>query len=251
MSTYDAFARFYDLEHHKFDQDLDLYLHFASRCDGPVLELGCGSGRVSLALASAGFDVTGIDHSAAMLALARARAADVGLGDLIQLEQIDVRSIVWDERFALAIYPLNGFLHLPTEEDQHLALRNVHRALLPGGFLLVDLPNPHVVFTPDADGQLYLRKHFQSPEGNTISSCAVTQTDLANQVQELTLVYDEVDQDGLVHRTTVETRLRFVYRYEMTGLLREAGFKIDAVYGTYDLDPYQASSDVMFFVAFK
>ena len=251
MNSYDLFARLYHLEHSDVQEDVAFYQNFALRCDGPILELGCGTGRVSLALAQAGFDVTGVDSSSAMLAMARAHAADAGLSAQLRLEQCDVRALLFERRFALAIYPLNGFLHLLTSEDQLSALRNVCRALLPGGLLILDLANPHAVLVSDVDGHLIHRGHFRSPEGRAISSFSCTQTDLATQVQHLTLFYDEVDDDGTVHRTTVETDLRFVYRYEMAGLLRQAGFVVDAVYGTYDLDPYETDSGLMLVVAYK
>jgi SAM-dependent methyltransferase len=249
VTQYDLFARLYDLEHRDLKEDVELYHNFAARCDGKVLELGCGTGRVTLALAQAGFEVTGVDNSAAMLDLAQARAADAGLQAQVRLEQMDVRNLDQENRFALAIYALNGFLHLTTVADQLSALSNIHRALLPGGFLLVDLPNPHTVFTPAADGQLIVRRHFQSEQGHPITSLIGTQTDLANQIQRLTLFYDEVGQDGAVRRTAVEMDLRFAYRYEMAALLRQVGFDVDAVYGSYDLEPYEGDSPIMLFVA--
>jgi len=251
MSNYDLFAHLYDLEHADLQEDIALYRNFAARCDGPILELGCGTGRVTVALAEAGFQVTGVDNSAAMLALARTRVADAALSEQVGLEQADVQSLAMGSQFALAIYPLNGFLHLLTEEDQLAALQSAHRALLPGGFLILDLPNPHAVFTPATDGQLLLRRRFQAPDGNRISSFACSQTDLANQVQHLVLFYDQVDDRGVLYRTTVETDLRFVYRHEMAALLRQAGFTVDAVYGSYDLDPYEADSPIMLFVAYR
>ena len=251
MNDYDQFARLYDLEHKGFADDVALYRNFAYRCDGPVLELGCGSGRVCLALARAGLDVAGVDNSAAMLALARAHLEDAGLSERVRLELTDVRTLAYEGQFVLAIYPLNGFLHLLTIEDQLAALRSAHRALLPGGFLIIDLPNPHAVFAPLTDGQLLLRRRFTSPQGCSIACFASTRTDLVEQRQYLTLFYDEVDTDGVIHRTTVETELRFVYRYEMAALLGQAGLAIDAVYGNYDLDPYQVDSDQMIYVAYR
>jgi SAM-dependent methyltransferase len=249
MSEYDRFARLYDLEHRDLSADLELYRNFALRCDGPVLELGCGSGRVSIPLAQSGLNVTGIDRSTAMLELARARAAEAGLTERLCLEQVDLRTPAFRAQFALAICPLNGFLHLLTVEDQLAALRSAHRALLPGGFLIVDLPNPHTVFVPGADGRLFLRRRFFSPEGYSIASFTVAQTDLSAQRQYLTLIYDQEDADGQVCRTTVESELRFVYRYEMALLLERCGFEVDGVYGSYDLDPYEMNSDLMLFVA--
>lgn len=251
MSSYDLFAPLYDLEHADLADDIGMYLNFAARCDGPVLELGCGSGRVSVALAKAGFDVTGIDESAAMLALAREHAADAGVAARVRLQQCDVRRFTVAARFALAIYPLNGFLHLTSGDDQRAALGNIREALLPGGLLIVDLPNPHTTLVPGLDGQMILRRRFRSPEGHTWLSMTSTQTDLADQVQHLLLAYERVDDEGIVHRVTAQMDLRFVYRYEMEYLLNQAGFRLDDVYGTHDLDPYEGDSPNMVFVAFR
>ena len=251
MSSYDLFAPLYDLEHSDFTDDIEMYLNFAVRCDGPVLELGCGSGRVSVALAKAGFDVTGIDESAAMLALAREHAADAGVAGRVRFEQCDVRRFAIAEQFALAIYPLNGFLHLTTGEDQHVALSNIRQALLPEGLLVVDLPNPHTTFEPGLDGQMILRRQFRSPEGHTWLSMMSTQTDLAGQIQHMLLAYERMDDEGIVHRVTAQMDLRFAYRYEIEYLLRQVGFRLDDVYGTYDLDPYEADSPNMVFVTYK
>lgn len=251
MDSYDLFARLYDLEHKDFTEDIELYRNYAVRCGGPVLELGCGTGRVSLVLAQAGLDVVGVDNSPAMLALARARAAETGLAGQVELQLADVRALELERQFALAIYPLNGFLHLLAVADQLAALRNVSRALLPGGLLILDVPNPHAVFSPNTDGLLAQRSHFRSPEGYRISSFAVAHTDPVEQIQHLTLLYDQVKEGGALHRTVVETDLRFVYRYEMEHLLQQAGLEVDGAYGSYDLDPYQADSAIMLFVGHK
>lgn len=251
MNEYDRFARLYDLEHQDFEDDVLLYQNLAARCDGPVLELGCGSGRVSVPLAKAGFQVTGVDTSAEMLALASRRAAGQGFAQRIRFEQVDVRSMAFDSEYALALYPLNGFLHLLTPADQLRALRNACRALSPGGLFVADVANPHAVFTTQHDGQLTLRRHFRLEGGGKGTSYAISETDLAAQRQEVTLVYDQVMPDGIVRRTTVETVLRFVYHFEMVQLLERAGLKVDAVYGSYDLDPYETESEVMLFVAYR
>jgi len=251
MNEYDQFAWLYDLEHRDIRDDIPLYHNLAMRCDGPVLELGCGSGRVCLLLAEAGFQVTGIDSSEEMLALASRRAEERGLLDRVRLEQIDVRHMAVSAQFALVLFPLNGFMHLLTVDDQQAALHNACRALLPGGILVIDLSNPHVIVNPQSDGQLLLRRRFRGAQGSAAVSYAIAQTDLAEQRQYVTLLYEEIDGQGLVRRTTVDTVLRFVYRFEMVHLLERAGLALDAVYGSYDLDPYEADSDLMLFVAYR
>src|SRR6266852_3377661 len=71
MNDYDLIAPFYDIEHAHFDEDLSLYKNFAEMCGSPLLELACGSGRLLVALARQGFELTGVDSSAVMLNLAK------------------------------------------------------------------------------------------------------------------------------------------------------------------------------------
>ncbi len=251
MNEYDRFARLYDLEHQDFQDDILLYQNLAARCDGPVLELGCGSGRVCLPLAKAGRQVTGVDTSREMLALASRRAGEHGVAERTRFEQVDVRDIAFDSEFALVLYPLNGFLHLLTSGDQLRALSNACRALLPGGLLVIDVGNPHTVFAAQHDGQLLLRRRFPIEEGGKGTSYAIAETDLVAQCQDVTLLYDEVRPNGILHRTTVEIVLRFVYHFEMVQLLERARLTVDAVYGSYDLDPYETDSEIMLFVAYR
>jgi SAM-dependent methyltransferase len=251
MSEYDQFARLYDLEHCDLREDVAFYLHLAERCDGPVLELGCGTGRVCLALAGAGHEVTGVDRSRGMLEIARDRLAESDLAARLRLQQQDVRRMAFPAQFALALFPLNGFLHLLTADDQLSALRNIRRALLPGGVLVLALPNPHAVLAPHSDGQLLLRRRFSTEAGLSAACFTIAETDLAAQRQRLTLIYDETGSDGLVSRTTAETELRFVYRYEIVHLLRRAGLALDAVYGSYDLDAYEADSQILLVLAYR
>lgn len=251
MSDYGPIARFYQAEHAELVGDIELYRNYALRCDGAVLELGCGSGRVAVPLAQSGLSVTGVDLDPTMLQLARDRVKQAGVDTLVRLDLADVRTLALSERYSLAIFPLNGFLHLLTVRDQLDALRCIHGALLPGGLLIVDLPNPHVVLAPDRDGQILLRHRFLSPDAGSVCSWTTTRTDMAVQTQHLTLSYDETRPEGSLRRTTVEMDLRFVYRYEMEGLLRASGFVVDDVYGSYDLDPYLDESENMVFVAYR
>src|SRR5947209_9095078 len=93
MNDYDLIAPFYDSEHAQFDEDLDLYRNFAELCGGQILELACGSGRLLLPLARAGFTLTGVDSSDAMLKLARRQLEESGLLERCTLVQQDMRAL--------------------------------------------------------------------------------------------------------------------------------------------------------------
>jgi len=137
----------YDLEHESFDADIELLLNIAQAVGDPILELGCGSGRVLIPLADAGFTVVGLDASRPMLARAERAIAEAGVSDRVTLFEGDMRAA--DQApggpFGLVIFSLNSLMHLTTPDDQRSALEAARRALDPRGQLVIDTMNP----TPD------------------------------------------------------------------------------------------------------
>ena len=96
-----------------------------------VLELGCGTGRVTIPIAQAGVEAVGIDNARAMLDVARRKAAAAGVA--VRWVTADMAAFQLDQRFGLVIIPFRSFLHLLTEADQLACLRRVYEHLLPGG----------------------------------------------------------------------------------------------------------------------
>lgn len=249
--NFDVFARFYDLDHGDFGDDLAFYREFAARSGSPVLDVGCGTGRVLLPLARAGLAVTGLDISEAMLARARAHlAAEPEHQARVRLVQGDVRTFCLDERFGLAFMALNSFLHMTNLADQRAALGCMVAHLQPGGLLLLDLFSPQLSQLAMSEGQLlheWTRRDAET--GRTVLKFVTHHTDFAAQVVDVTFLYDETDADGLLRRTVAPFRLRFVSRAEIELLLEAAGFVLEAVYGNYDLSTYMHDSPKLLVVA--
>src|ERR1700726_4974301 len=112
LDDYDRIAPFYDVEHARFDEDVDLYLNFAELRGGPLLELACGSGRLLVPLARAGYEVTGVDTSARMLELARQRLEAAGVAARCTLARQDMRALQSGKNFHLAFIALGSFGHV-------------------------------------------------------------------------------------------------------------------------------------------
>lgn len=250
MSGLDPIARFYDLDFGGIDYDLTFYEDFARRCGSPILELGVGTGRVALPLARAGFSVTGIDSSPAMLAVARSKLKG-RLKQRVGLVEGDIRDFRVEERFALALAPLGGFGHLTTSHDQLKALGCTHRHLAQGGTLIIDLPNPERE-REDSANELVLAwvRRWPNSEG-TVCKMVSSEVDEAAQLEHVTYFYDEVDPSGAVRRTIFTFTLSYFYRHEMEHLLERSGFAVEGLYGSGDLDGYHAESPRMIFVARK
>jgi SAM-dependent methyltransferase len=143
-------AQVYDLVH-SFGPiggpDVDgVWLPLARECGPPILELGCGTGRVLIPLARAGFEVTGLDSSAHMLAVAWRKLADetAEVRERVTLVKGDMGDFDLHRRFALIICPFNTFQLLLAREDQERALRCARRALRSGGRFALSVFNPRL-----------------------------------------------------------------------------------------------------------
>lgn len=250
--NFDLFARYYDLEFASFTDDVMLYVQFAARAGGRVLELGCGTGRLLLPLCERGLAVTGVDLSGDMLALARGKTRSLPLKERARLVQDDIRTLdeLGAEVFDLAISAINSFMHLETLPDQRSALRAVARHLRPGGLLIADLFPPEPGLLAAYDGRLVHAATLQDAEtGDRIDKFSASSVNHAEQRIETTYFYDRMQPNGAVERTAAPFALRYVGRFEIELLLYEAGFREVLVYGSYDLEPFGPESDRMIVTA--
>jgi SAM-dependent methyltransferase len=251
MSQFDAFARYYDADYGAVEDDLIFYRELAQRTGGPVLEVMCGSGRLLLPLARAGLRLAGVDISAAMLDLARERLAAANLSERVQLLEADIRQRAPRGPFGLAIIAINSFMHLADPDDQLAALKHIHAALRPGGLLAIDLFNPDPHALTEQRGALVLDKYFTLDDGTRVQKFVAQHVDMAAQLSHVTFIYDEIDAAGRVSRGTLSFTMRWLYRYELEHLLERAGFALDGVYGSYELDDYSSESELLLVVARK
>jgi SAM-dependent methyltransferase len=250
MDDYDIYARFYDLDFANLDDDLLMIEQFATRCGSPILELACGTGRVLLPLARQGYEVTGVDVSPAMLAIARRQVAATGLDDRVTLVEQDMRHLDLGRRFKLAFVAVNSFMHLPDTDDQLATLCHIRQHLEPGGLLLLDLFNPDLGRLLEPPGQVILDKVMTDPDsGHRLMKYRTQKVDLAQQTIYTTYIIDELDDEGQVRRILFPFSTRYLFRGELELLLRHTGFKIEAIYGSYDLDEFSGDSAKMIAVA--
>src|SRR5712692_472636 len=149
---YDAFV---------FDGDLPLYLELAREQGRRVLEVACGSGRLLVPLARAGFDVVGIDVSPHMLALAQAK---LGTTPNARLIGADMRDFRLDERdFDLAIVAVKSFAYLTQEHEQRSCLKAIHAHLRPDGLLAIDFMHPLPEWVAAAPGSIVAKRFVEWP----------------------------------------------------------------------------------------
>jgi cyclopropane fatty-acyl-phospholipid synthase-like methyltransferase len=249
MNDYDAIAPFYDIEHAHFDEDLDVYLNFAELSGGPLLELACGSGRLLLPLAEAGFEVTGIDNSASMLNLAEQRLQQASVAARCRLVLQDMRSLHLDQKFRMAFIALGSFAHITTRKGQQQALRAIRASLVTGSRFILDISNADARYMENLSGQVLHQGTWQRDDGAFVSHFVSPASSTKRHLLELTHFYDVHRQGAGVQRTTGRTHLYLFERDEMELLLEQADFVVKDVYGDFNLGAFELDSPRMIFLA--
>ena len=249
MNDYDLIAPFYDIEHAQFDEDLDMYRNFAESCVGPILELACGSGRLLVPLAHEGYELVGIDSSAAMLELARQHLQQAGLASHCKLVQQDLCTLNLGQKFHLAFIALGSFGHLYSRKKQQQALAAVRAHLTAGSTFIVDISNADARYMENLGSQMLHQGTWRRDDGTFLTHLMSPASSVDRHLLELTHFYDQHRQGGHVTRTVVTTYLYLFERSEMELLLEQAGFAVKDIYGDYELTPYQLDSPRMICVA--
>lgn len=249
-SGWDAYAPFYDWENARTlgRRDVPFWRALARRADGPVLELGCGTGRLLTPIARAGVDITGLDRSEAMLARALARARRLPRTRRPAVVRGDIRTLPFaDAAFGMVMAPYGMLQSLTTDRDLAATLREAARVLTPGGRLGVDLV-PDLARWPSYRSQVRLR-------GRARGGATVTLVESVRQDRKRGLtVFDErfVERRGASRRThRFSLTFRTLPMPAVLGRIERAGFAIDAVLGDYQGQAWDARADVWLVLAKK
>lgn len=218
--------------------DVEFFRQLAAGTGGPVLEIGCGTGRVASALAEAGFEVVGVDRSAPMLRLAQERRASVRpeVAGRLTFVQGDMTTLDLARRFPLIVAPSRVFQFALTSDDQRAALQAFKAHLSPGGRLVLDLFDPALEYVapgaifPPRSGELVHPK-----TGNRVLWEIVgREPDPSRQLVISDWTAREIGPSGEVLRDETERLiLRWSLRGEMRLLFELTGFEVIAEYGDF------------------
>ena len=244
-----ATARFYDAAYDRSPQldgsDLRFYLEEARAGGGPVLELGCGTGRVLLELAREGFPCTGLDASQHMLGRLRAKSSFPNLRLVhAPMQAFDLPG----ERFGLVFSAFRAFQHLYTVEDQLACLACVRRHLAPGGRLAFDVfaPRPARMGLLEEPEKLDLRFEL---DGEQIVRYAALSRDSAAQLMTVRFRYERHRDGQVVGNEPVTFVMRWFWRFELEHLLARAGFAEVEIFGDFQRRPVGTETPAFVVVA--
>ena len=243
---WDDYAPFYDWENARTlgRRDVPFWRRVASAAGGRVLELGCGTGRVSLPLARAGVRLVGVDRSAAMLKRLQARLNRSARAS--RYVRADIRALPFrDADFAMAIAPYGVLQSLLSDRDLTLALTSVARALSSGGLFGIDLV-PDVARWREYDNQVQLRG--PAARGGHLTLIESVRQDRRRRLTTFEQHYIE-RRRGLRREHRFELTFRTLSVQQMTTRLVTAGFAVDAVLGDYHGRPWDECADVWIILA--
>jgi len=243
-SPYDA-PEIYDLLFDTFDFDLPFWLKVAAEAGGPVLEAGCGTGRVLLRLLKAGADADGFDLSRPMIERFQVKALEKGWGNRVTVA--DMRHFSLPRRYARLICAFNGFAHCETTEEQIRAMRCFRDHLVPGGAAVIHMSYPGPEYWAEPDGVPTMEIEARDPaSGRRLQMWDTRTKNPVTQSQRSQIEIREIDEAGRsVASHRFATSQRWVYRFELELLFRAAEFHRWLIWGGFDGKPLDDPQDQM------
>jgi len=247
----EALAHFYDWQYGEVAEDIPFFVALAKHHGSPVLEVGCGTGRLTIALAREGISVAGVDLSNHMLGIARRKVDDepAEVRERVELLQGDMRDFNLGREFPCVFVPQAAIFHLDGREAFRTAFLNFHRHTKPGGVIVLDVGSPDRLKNQEVGREVMVRERTDPKTG------------LRNQEFNEKLYIDRERQVVCCKHTFVvgerdrEQRIEFQQEYrwleeqEAVALFRGVGCSEVMIFGNYDRSPFGAASPRLILVA--
>lgn len=241
---------YYDLTQKGVTGDVAFYLEQAQQAKGDILDLACGTGRITIPLAEAGLAATGLELSAEMLQKAKDKAAAANVSELVTFVQGDMRNFDLGRPFALVMIPFRSFLHLLHIHEQIKALTAIRKHLAPGGKLLMNVFVPKIADLHQEAEKLSLQGVYPLANGEQVMMWDYTRYDHFQQLCEVTRTFERTEASGtVIERVVGRFTLRYIFPAELHHLLRLNGFKVVQRYGSFAKTPFDQHSTELIIVA--
>jgi len=248
VNVFDGWSDIYDKVYAWKSDDIQFYVDQARISGGPILELGCGTGRITIPIAMSGLEIIGLDSSGKMLETAKTKISKTpGIEKNIELIDGDMTTFSIDRQFSLIIIPFNGFLSLLTIADQRRCLENIKAHLIPDGRLIFD------VFVPDLDTltdntrtAVHSWDTLDIGTGNKLVIWDQSRFDNYNQIMNVRMIIEELGQNGfLLNKIYRDFQLRYSHRFELQYLMELTGYNMLELYGNFSNQPIDSESTEM------
>ena len=236
----------YHAHHSRYLEDLPFWLELAAQEGDPILELGCGTGRVLIPLAQAGYHTVGLDNDLSMLKFLQASIGSQELHTLL-LVSADLCRFNLAEKFPLITLPCNTFSTL--NSDQRIAcLQRVRRHLSEAGSFAVCVPNPELLSRLPTESAEEVEDEFFHPDtGNPVQVSSSWQR--TKRTLHLTWIYDQLLPDGTVDRTVVNILQQLTTVNIYLREFENEGLMVRELYGDFDRSPYTDDSAQLIILA--
>lgn len=222
-------VNFYDVFTADYNVDKKFYLDKILNAGGPVLEIGCGTGRIFCDALKQGADIYGIDQSELMLGMLKEK---IEVREHYRVQHINALEYKSDKKYKLIIAPFRMFAHILTVEDQLVFLRNVYNNLEESGEYTFNVFNPDLnrIQTGDKEN---LRFEGEYMPGRILKFYDSSKPDLLNQIQHVTFRF-EWDDEGKWMNDKFYFPVRYFFRFELQHLVELTGFKSVNIYRDFD-----------------
>jgi SAM-dependent methyltransferase len=254
--NYEVLAKYYDGAYEAMKlEDAPFYLELARKSGGPVLEIGCGTGRVLLPIARAGVEIQGLDASPAMLSVLRSKLekepADVRRR--VKLHSGDMRRFRLKRKFSLVTIPFRPLQHMHTLQDQVDALTSAAAHLKTDGRLAFDVFFPRFERLTGGVGEELLEAEWQidGGSGRVIRHFRKDSYDKIAQNFTGTFLIRTYEGDKLVREETGLLKMTWFTRGQMEALFRLTGLEVVEEYGSFAKGPLNNEAEEMIFVVKK
>ncbi|MGN7115737.1 methyltransferase domain-containing protein [Lysinibacillus odysseyi] len=236
----------YDKENEEYQPEMALLLKWAAKNPGKIIDLACGTGRMTIPLARHGFDCIGVDIHPHMLQRAKEKAGTLS----IQWFEQDGRSLQLDVRAQLMFSVGNSFQHFLTNEDQDGLLSSVSRHLEKGGVFIFGtrFPSAEELLQPPIEE---FWRSYQDRD-TKVDLYTISHYDALQQIQHYTTIRKYKDrEENVIDEQRTHIKLRYVFPKEMERLLEKHGFEIIEVYGDWMETPLTSEHYEMIYVCQK
>lgn len=225
----------------KSDDDLAFYLDLCQKNKGKVLELCCGTGRITLPLRKAGIDITGLDFTPSMLTKARQKSKEQGI--FCDFIQGDMRNFDLHSCFDVIFIPFNSLLNTYTFEDINAIFSCIHKHLKPNGIFAFDIFHPNFEYLTRDETFVEELFDFTLKTGEQVR---ISQTMKYDKVHQVNRVKWHFDIDG--QKSIQRLDMRCFFPQEIDAILRYNHFSILHKFGDFYKNPFDEESKTQIFV---